>query len=134
MGLQKTMILIQTELAGQHSSKASIASRQKISGPNLYKVFYQIITSCQMHICSHICSFCYLGQSILHSNNKIPWRKQFSIRVDNIKIITAAATLSFLTWSSFANAELTEERINMLGFFCCKCEILAIKFLNSFST
>lgn len=26
------------------------------------------------------------------------------------------------------------KELTCLGFFCCKCEILAIKFLNSFST
>lgn len=36
---------------------------------------------------------------------------------DKIKIITATANLSFLAWSSFANGELAEERINVLGVF-----------------
>lgn len=86
-----------------------------------------------MRVCSHICSFCYLGQSVSHFKDKIPWRKHFILRKssfcfnflekalrderDKIKIITAAANLSFLAWSSFANGELAEERINVLGVF-----------------
>lgn len=84
-----------------------------------------------MHVCSYICSFCYLGQSVSHFKLKYLegtiqpkscfcfnfLEKALRDKRDSIKIITAAANLSFLEWSSFANGELTEERINMLRVF-----------------